>query len=216
MNKQVKIASCLEHIYSISPNTIESSGRYIKAIRQSYGLTNNSSEKVKYEYKLTRSLQKHIMLLQENIVHNSNKTPTNTIDANVAKTIINLTKSQIAYTEGRISYVDVDSLRNLNALEKAVIIKKDIVLPVKVKSSDGVYKFNTQIILSKSNVLSYASNTLDTKEVEAKLYVPRRIEKLGLGIKNNELIENAGSVSDNIELCMQNLKKIVLEIAENY
>ena len=49
--------------------------------------------------------------------------------------------------------------------------------------------------------------------------VCKNYNTMALGIRvisNNELIENAGSVSDNIELCMQNLKKIVLEIAENY
>ena len=42
------------------------------------------------------------------------------------------------------------------------------------------------------------------------------IECLGIRvISNNELVENSGSVSDNIECCMANLKNIVFKIIEN-
>ena len=42
------------------------------------------------------------------------------------------------------------------------------------------------------------------------------IDCLGIRvISNNELVENSGSVSENIELCMANLKNIVLKIVEN-
>jgi len=197
MNKQVKRALCLEGIYSLPTHTLESSGRYIKALRHSYGLTSNPMEKVKYEYKLTRSLQKHIMLLQENIINSVGKSPNKKIESSIGNNIKNLTKSPVALNEGKYSYVDVDSLRNLKLLKKAVILKKDVVLPVKVKSRDNAYKFNTQIILSKNNILSYASNTLDASNVNARLYNPIKIERLGTGIKNNELIEKAKKVSVN-------------------
>lgn len=189
MNNQVKRALCLEDIYSLPTHSLESSGRYIKALRHSYGLTSNPTEKVKYEYKLTRSLQKHIMLLQENIINSSGKFPNKIVKKETAIKIKNLTSSPIALNEGKYSYVDVDSLRNLILLNKAVRLKKDIVLPVKVKSSDSTYKFNTQIILSKNNILSYASSTLNTSIVTSRLYNPTKISRIGNGIKNNELLE---------------------------
>jgi hypothetical protein len=191
MNKQLKRAQCLESVYSISPATLESSGRYIKALRHSYGLTSNETEKVKYEYKLTRSLQKHIMLLQETIISSAGKSPSKKIDASTARKLKGLTKSVVAISDGKYSYVDVDSLRNKRTLDKAVILKKDIVLPIKVKSSDSQYKFNAQIVLSQDNILSYATNTLDNGNVVTQLYRPTPIVKMGKGIKNNEIIEKA-------------------------
>lgn len=197
MNKQKNIAVCLESAYSINQNTIEASGRYIKAIRQVYGLTSNPNEKIKCEYKLTRSLQKHIILLQENIVYNSGKPTTKKIDTTIAKNLIKASKSIVAINNDKFSYVDIDSLRNMQVLDKTVVLKKDVVLPIKVKSSDQTYKFNAQIILSKNNILSYASNTLSTEEINDKLYKLTPIEKLGSGIKNNEIIEKANSVKVN-------------------
>ena len=35
-------------------------------------------------------------------------------------------------------------------------------------------------------------------------------------ISNNELVENTGSVSDNIEFCMEKIKKVVLDVAQNF
>ena len=195
MNKQVKRAVCLENVYAISQHTVESSGRYIKSLRHTLGLITSESEKLKYEYKLTRSLQKHIMLLQESIIHSAGKAPNKSIEAPVATKIIGLTRSPIAFTEGKYSYVDVDSLRNMKLLKKAVMLKKDVVLPIKVKSQDEAYKFNVQVVLSKNNVLSYASSTLSNEVVTSKLYRPIKIERFGKGIRHNELIEKAKSTT---------------------
>ena len=57
----------------------------------------------------------------------------------------------------------------MKVLDKAVVLKKDVVLPIKVKSSDRKYNFNAQIILSKNNVLSYASNEMAYEENYGKL-----------------------------------------------
>ena len=195
MNKQLKRAQCLESVYSISPATLESSGRYIKALRHSYGLTSNETEKVKYEYKLTRSLQKHIMLLQETIISSAGKSPSKKIDGRVARKLKGLTSSVVAISDGKHSYVDVDSLRNMKVLDKTVVLKKDVVLPIKVKSSDRQYNFNAQIILSKDNVLSYASNGIAYEENYAKLHRQTKIERFGKGIKHNEIIEKARAAS---------------------
>ena len=81
----------------------------------------------------------------------------------------------------------------MQILQRAVVLKKDVALPVKVKSSNGKYKFNAQIILSKGNVLSYASNNFGYEENYAKLYRVTPIERLGSGVKNNEVIEKAQS-----------------------
>jgi hypothetical protein len=48
-----------------------------------------------------------------------------------------------------------------------------------------------QLILSKRNILSYASNTLSQDIVKDKLYIPTKIFKVGDGIKNNEIIQKA-------------------------
>ena len=193
MNTQVKRALCLERIYSISTHTVESSGRHIKATRHYRGLVSSESEQQKCDYALVRSLNKHVSLLQESIINSAGKTPSKKVDSSFATRIITLTKSPIALTEGNYSYVDVDSLRNMNSLKKAVTLKKDVVLPVKVKSQDEVFKFNVQIVLSKNTVLSYASNTFSKDSDVEKLYRPVKIERLGKGIKNNELIEKAKS-----------------------
>jgi hypothetical protein len=193
MNKQLQDALCLEQVYAMNLSSVEASGRHIKAVRHASSLVKTDKDKLKYQYKLTRSLQKHIMLLQSNIVENSGKEMDKTISEKEAKTLTSLVTSPVAYTEGKYSYVDVDTLRSLQVLEKAVVLKKDVALPVKVKSSNGKYKFNAQIILSKGNVLSYASNNFGYEENYAKLYRITPIERLGSGIKNNEVIEKAQS-----------------------
>ena len=195
MNKQIKRAQCLENVYSIAPATLESSGRHIKALRHLYGLTTNNSELLKLQYHLTRALQKHIMLLQETIIYSAGKTTDKKIDANVAEKLKGLTTSVVAINDGKHNYVDVDSLRNMKVLDKAVVLKNDVVLPIKVKSSDRKYNFNAQIVLSKNNILSYASNQLSYEESYAKLYRPTKIERFGKGIKHNEIIANAKSAS---------------------
>ena len=191
MNKQLSNTSRLEYVYSMTTSTLVGSGRYITALRQAYSTSHSESERIKYSYKLTRSLQKHIMTLQEAIIESAGKKPTKKVDTASAKRIIGLTKSPVALNEGKYSYVDVDSLRNKKTLDKAVILKKDIVLPIKVKSSDSQYKFNAQIVLSQDNILSYATNTLDNGNVVTQLYRPTPIVKMGKGIKNNEIIEKA-------------------------
>lgn len=190
MNKEIKRALYLENVYSINLNTVEASGRHIKAQRQLYSLITNPTERLKYEYNLTRSLQKHIMLLQENIINSNGKTPNKKVGIEFAKRIKDLTTSPIALHEGNYSYVDVESLRNQKVLDKTVLLKKDIVLPIKVKSSDNLYKFNTQIILSTDNVLSYASYTF-SKDEYTKVPQTTKIVRMGKGIKHNEIIENA-------------------------
>jgi hypothetical protein len=47
----------------------------------------------------------------------------------------------------------------------------------------------------QDNVLSYASNGLGYEESYGELYRPVKIERLGKGIKNNEIIEKARSAS---------------------
>ena len=193
MNKQLKNAHTLESVYALSPVTLESSGRHIKAQRHRYGLTTSDKEKMQCEYNLTRSLQKHIMLLQEKIIEGSGKTPSRTITPDVARRLTSLTSAPIAYSEGKYSYVDVDTLRNMQVLDRAVVLTKNVVLPIKVKS--GGYKLNAQIVLSPDNVYSYASNGLAYEESYAKLYRSVKISKVGKGIKNNEIIEKAKAAS---------------------
>ena len=193
MNKQLKDALCLEQVYAMNLSSVEASGRHIKAVRHAASLVKTDKDKLKYQYKLTRSLQKHIMLLQSNIIETSGKECDKTISEKEAKTLTSLVTSPIAYTEGKYSYVDVDTLRNMQILQRAVVLKKDVALPVKVKSSNGKYKFNAQIILSKGNVLSYASNNFGYEENYAKLYRVTPIERLGSGVKNNEVLEQAQS-----------------------
>ena len=193
MNKQLRNARTLESVYAINPFTLESSGRLIKAQRQTHGLTTSDKERLQCEYNLTRSLQKHIMILQEGIILGAGQAPSKIISPEVAKRLTSLTASPIAYSEGKFSYVDVDTLRNLEVLNKSVVLTKNVVLPIKVKS--GGYKLNAQIVLSQNNVLSYASNGLGYEENYAKLYRPVKIESLGNGIKKNEIIEKANANS---------------------
>ncbi len=193
MNKQLRNSRTLESVYAINPVTLESSGRLIKAQRQTCGLTTSDKERLQCEYNLTRSLQKHIMILQEGIILGAGQAPSKIISPEVAKRLTSLTASPIAYSEGKFSYVDVDTLRSLEVLNKSVVLTKNVVLPIKVKS--GGYKLNAQIVLSQNNVLSYASNGLGYEENYAKLYRPVKIERLGNGIKKNEIIEKANANS---------------------
>ena len=71
MSKEIKQSKCLEDISAIAykgQGSLSSSGRYIKALRQTQNLLEDKNEKKSYEYKIQRCLQKHIIFWQKPIL----------------------------------------------------------------------------------------------------------------------------------------------------
>lgn len=190
---ELKRSKCLEQIHNISYrslNNLESSGRYITALRHSQSLEKDENEKLNYEYSINQCLYKHIIFLQESIINSyGKKTNLKIIPLNLANTIKKLAKSNYAVSQNNISLVDVEGLKKLQTIKKAVILKDNLVLPCKVKSENQKYKFNTHIIMTKENVLSYASNSLEYEGNQNNIYHNVLLTKVGKGIKDNELIK---------------------------
>ena len=196
MSSELKRNKCLEQIYHVpykSMPSIETSGRYIKTLRNIQSLTKDEKEKVKYEYIINKCLHKHIIFLQESIINGYGNTKNTKLDPSIGEKIKRLAKSDYSLVEGNISITDVDGLKKMNMLKKAVILKKPLVLPCKVKSENQKYKFNTQIIMTKNNVLSYASNKLeyDSSVVNHNIL----LTKVGKGLTAIESNNKTNSVS---------------------
>lgn len=192
MSNELERSRCLEEVHYITyhaSNNLLNSGRYIKALRHTQGLSRSDREKMRYEYLINRCLQKHIVFLQEAIINGYGKTPnTRLIPAESAKRIKALATSSLAVSDGKHSLIDVDGLKKMEMIKRAVLLKDDLVLPCKVKSENQKYKFNTQIIMTRDNVLSYASRGLDYEPTQTYSNKNIAIQKVGAGIKNNELL----------------------------
>lgn len=195
MSSELKRSKCLEEIYAntyrANPNLV-TSGRYLKTLRHTQTHLENEEEKAKYEYIINRGLQKHIVYLQEAIINSyGNTSNKRQISASSAQAIKRLASSNLVTKGEKYSMVDIDGLRRLSTIKKAVVLEKTLVLPCKVKSENQQFKFNTEIIITKNNVLTYASHDLehDTSKNNVNHYV--LITKMGKGLKESKLVEKS-------------------------
>ena len=151
----------------------------------------NEKEKVKYEYIINKLLRKHIIFIQEVVSESQDKTPRKVLSPLQGEKIKQLAKSGCAASNGTFALVDVDGLKKLEVIKRAVVLKDDLVLPCKVKSENQKYKFNTQIIMSRDNVLGYAKGQYDYDYGLENVNHNTLVVKLGSGILNNELLEKS-------------------------
>ena len=198
MSKELKRNRCLEDIdaitYKRNPR-IETSGRYIKTLRKSQSLSSDDNEKMKYEYVINKHLNKHILLLQEASINGYGKTANKRITISKGEFIKILAKSQFAVSEDKFTLVDVEGLKHFKILDKSVMLKEDLVLPCKVKSENQKYKFNTQIIMSKNNVLGYSTNNYEYDYSINNVNHNVLLTKVGKGIVSNELLAKSKQVT---------------------
>ncbi len=191
MSIELKRNKCLENIayviYRSNPN-LENCGRYIKALRNSLSLTTDIEEKRYYEELIKKCLSNHIIHLQEALLGASELKENNVIPFDMALRIKSLSRSNNSLSEGKYSLVNIDALKKMLTIKKAVVLEDSLVLPCKVKSFDQKYKFNTQIIMSKDNVLAYTNDhyELDTSLINHYTL----INKIGSGILNSELLKS--------------------------
>lgn len=196
MSSELQRNKCLEQIYNLSYRatpSLETSGRYIKILRNIQSLTKDSKEKVKYEYKINKCLHKHIIFLQESIINSYGKIKNTKLEFSCGEKIKQLAKSKYSLEDANLSIVDVDGLKKMNMIGKAVMLKSPLVIPCKVKSENQKYKFNTQIIMTKNNVLSYASNELEYDDSVINHNI--LLTKVGKGLLNNELLTKSNNTS---------------------
>ena len=83
---------------------------------------------------------------------------------------------------------DIESLKKINMLNNTVLLENNLVLPCKIKSENDKYKFNTEIIMTKDNVLGYASHSY---EYDKKSNHNIMIHKMGNGLKNSNLVKKS-------------------------
>lgn len=193
MSSELQRSRCLEEIhantYHANPNLV-TSGRYLKTLRHTQSQLQTEEEKLKYEYMISRGLQKHIVYLQEAIISSyGNTAPKKQISKSSAQKIKILATSNLATNMERYSMVDVDGLRRLSTIKKAVVLDKNLVLPCKVRSENKQYKFNTEIIVTKNNVLTYASHDFDHDSSLTNINHYVLITKLGNGILSSPLVQ---------------------------
>ena len=188
MSKELNKSICLKNIHSSAYKacpSLENSGRYIKAIHHLYNKLENEDEKLECQYLVNRHLSSHIICLQEAIINSfntDNKSPF--ISKQQGDKFRELAKGEFSLKEGKYSLVDAEDLKTMQMLKRCVYLDKDLVLPCKVKSQDDTYHFNTEIIVTKNNVLSYASYGFEedkTRNVNHNVL----ITKYGKGIKNS-------------------------------
>lgn len=199
MSKELKRSKCIEDInrlcYHAHPN-LETSGRYIKSLRRVQSLITDEKEKLKYEYLINRLLQKHIIFLQESIINSYGRVATKqTISSQSASQIHKLANSTLAVSENGYSLVDVDGLKKLKTVKKSVILKQSISLPCKVKSENQKYKFIAEIIVTPTNVLSYASYDYEYDQTQVNANHNVLLHKVGSGIKSSQVSKSNTTIN---------------------
>lgn len=196
MSKELKRNKCLEEINYLAYHAqggLEASGRYIKSLRQTQRSLDNDNDKKRYEYNIKRTMDKHLVSLQEAIVKSYGKSPNKKISASKGELIKMLATSDLSVREGKYSLVDVEGLNKFKILSKVVLLKDELLLPCKVRSENQQYRFNTQIIMSKYNVLAYADRGFEYETETSNINHNVLLNKVGKGIINNELLEKARS-----------------------
>ena len=121
MSKELKRSKCLEElnhlVYRAQPS-LETSGRYIKSLRQSQSLTKDEKEKMKYEYIINKLLRKHIILIQDVASESYEKTPRQVVSPSQGAKIKQLATSSYAASNGNLSLVDVDGLKKMQIIKR--------------------------------------------------------------------------------------------------
>ena len=194
MSSELKRSKCLEkvnHIEYRSLPSLLSSGRYISSLRYLQRVTTNTDDKMRYEYVINKCLTKHIVLLQETLLSSGKSQKETTITPKTYKIIQKLSKSDYAAKEGKYSLVDVEGLKKIQTIKRAVVLSSPLVLPCKVKSENKEYKFNTQIIMTPNNVLGYTRGYFEYDDSKPNINHNTLITKAGKGIKNNEFAKKA-------------------------
>ena len=189
MTKELNKTLCLNKInkvsYTSSPSLL-TSGRYVKSLHHLLANLKSEDEKIECQYLINKCLGAHIVYLQEAIINSFNTQFTlSTISKQQGDFFKDLAKSDFSVKEGKYSLMHAEGLKNLMMLEKTVLLSKSsLVLPCKIKSLNGKYHFNTQIIMTDNNVLAYASSNFDKNESNKNVNHNTLITKMGKGFKN--------------------------------
>lgn len=189
MTKEIKRSQCLTSIYALiyrNNPSLSSLGRYIKALRQEQNLISDITKKNEYEALINNLMQKHIILLQENVLSYQPLKP-KSIEKNMANKIKDLSSCQYCVNDNKYSLVDVDGLKKMKIIKNSVLLKDNLVLPCKVKSENQNYKFIVQIIMTPSNVLLNSKNSFEYDYSKSNVNHYTLLTKVGKGITNNEL-----------------------------
>ena len=196
MLNELKRAKCMEQInervYHSNPNLL-SSGRLIKSLKELQRIAKSDEEKLKYEYAINKLLQKHLFYIQEAIINSNGLTKQEKeITVSCGNFLNRVANEDYGVMNEKYTFVDIDYLKKCDILNKSVILKDDLVLPINVKSSDEKYRFKTQIIFTKNNVLTYATSGLEFEQANNLHH--RLLHNIGKGIANNELLEKQANI----------------------
>ena len=191
LSSEIKRIQCLEKVnyieYSAQPNIL-TSGRYIRSLRYLQELSTKSFEKEKYEGAINRQLNDHLILLQEALLNGTRKKQKYiTLSNPLAETLKNLLTSEYTVNDGSLTLINTQDLKKLQIVKRAVMLDSPLVLSFKVKSDNQQYNFNTQIFVTPDNVLTYTRGELEY-DYTPNINHNTLINKLGTGLKNNELI----------------------------
>lgn len=189
MTKELKRSQCLTSIYGLvyqSNPELCSLGRYIKALRYEQSLLKDPLNNQQYDSKINNLLQQHIIYLQEAVL-SFKHLKTKTIDRQLANKIKNIASSQFSVSDDKYSLVDIDGLKKIKLIKNAVVLKDNLVLPCKVKSDNGQFKFVVQIVMTKDNVLLNSKNNFEFDYSSSNVNHYTLLTKVGKGITTNEL-----------------------------
>ena len=145
---------------------------------------------LEYLLKNSDSLKFDIKLKVLHIIKNGEKTtPNDIIDK------LGMARSNLAIKEGKYSLIDAQDLKTLEMLKHCVYLDKDLVLPCKIKSSDNTYHFNTETVVTKDNVLAYASYGFQedkTRNVNHNVLITKQGKGLKQALSKNKIKQNQG------------------------
>ena len=189
MSKELKQSICLRDIYgkpyASCPN-LEISGRYIKSLYHLLTRMEDENDKIECQYLINKCLSKHIVYLQEAIIQSFDQKPQlPLISYSKGKKLKQIATSELSVSDGKYSLVDLEALKNLKLLSKSVILTKELVLPCKVKSPNQNYRFQADVIVTKSNVLAYAGHNYDSQSNERNVNHNTMIHRIGKGLKGH-------------------------------
>ena len=192
MSSEVKRSKCLEKVNHIEYRALPSlltSGRYIRSLRYLQGVTSDPQAKSQYEDLINKYLTKHLVLLQEALLSSESNSEKKQISKNTFERIKQLSTSQYTVSEENFSLVDVEGLKKMQTIKRAVILPSPLVLPCKIKSENQQYKFNTQIIMTPNNVLAYTRGEFEFDDSKTNINHNTLLTKIGNGIIQNELVK---------------------------
>jgi hypothetical protein len=117
--------------------------------------------------------------------------PNKIIYPHFANALRDLINSSLAFKDEKYTMVDIEGLKRLQILKRAVFLDEPLTLSCKVRTENQQHNFNSEIILTPNNVLSYTRGNFKYEDTQENNYTAIYIENMGEKLKTHELLEKS-------------------------